>query len=66
MIIIETLKYFRTILLGQKLIIYTDNKKITCKNLKNDRVIRQRLKLKEYGPYIKYIKGKKNVVLYRL
>ena len=31
--IIETLKEFRTILLGQKLRIYTDHKNLTCKIL---------------------------------
>ena len=30
--IIETLKGFRTILLGQKLRIYTEHKNLTCKN----------------------------------
>ena len=31
--IVETLKDFRTILIGQKLRIYTDHKNLTCKNI---------------------------------
>ena len=31
--IVETLKYFRTILLGKRLRIYTGHLKLTCKNL---------------------------------
>ena len=60
--IIETLKYFRSILLGQKLKIYTDHKNNTYKSFDTDRVLKQRLILEEYGPYIEYIKGEKNVV----
>ena len=52
--IVETLKYFRTILLGQKFRIYTD-KNFTCKNINIDIVLRWRLILKENGPYIEHI-----------
>ena len=38
--IVETLKEFRTILLGQKLRIYTDHKYLTCKNFNNNIVLR--------------------------
>ena len=38
--IVETLKSFRTILLGQQLKIYTDHKNLTCKNYNTDRVLR--------------------------
>ena len=38
--IVETLKEFRTILLGQKLKIYTDHKNITCKNFNKDCALR--------------------------
>ena len=31
--IVETLKEFRTILLGQRIKIYTDHKNLTCKNI---------------------------------
>ena len=61
--IIETLNYFRTTLLGQKIRIYTDHKNLTCKNFNTGRVLRWRLIPKEYGPDIEYIKGEKNVVV---
>ena len=64
--IIETLKEFRTILLGQKLQIYTDHKNLTCKILNTDIVLRWRLILEQYGPYIEYIKGENNIVAYGL
>ena len=57
--IFETLKDFRTILLGQKLIIYTDHNNLTCENFNNDGVLRWRLILKEYGTDIKYINNDK-------
>ena len=38
--IFETLKEFRTILLGQRLRIYTDHKNLTCKNNSTDRVLK--------------------------
>ena len=47
--IVETLKDFITILLGQKLRIYTDHKYLTCKNFNIDRVLLWRLILEEYG-----------------
>ena len=50
------------ILLGQKLIIYTDNKNITCKIFNTDRVLRWKIILEEYGPDIEYLKGDKNIV----
>ena len=56
---VETLKEFRTILLGQNLIIYTDYKNITCKKFNTNRVLRWRLILEEYAPHIEYIKGDK-------
>ena len=40
LIIVETMKEFRTILLGQKLIICTDHKNITCNNFNTNRVLR--------------------------
>ena len=60
--IVETLKEFTNILLGQKIIVHTDHKNLTCKNFNTERVMRWCLILKEYGPEIKYIKGPKNIV----
>jgi len=60
--IVETLKEFRNILLGQKIIVYTDHKNLTCNNFNTERVMRWRLILEEYGPELRYIKGEANVV----
>ena len=58
----ETLKEFRNILLGQKIVVHTDHKNLTCKNFNTDRVMRWRLILEEYGPELRYIKGEHNIV----
>lgn len=58
--IVETLKEFRNILLGQKIVVHTDHKNLTCKNFNTERVIRWRLLLEEYGPELRYIKGSMN------
>ena len=60
--IVETLKEFRNILLGQKIVIHTDHKNLTYANFNTDRVIRWRLIIEEYGPNLKYIEGPKNIV----
>ena len=59
LIIVEALKEFRTILPGQNLRIYTDNKNLTCKSFNTDRLLRWRLILEDYGPDIEYIKCNK-------
>jgi hypothetical protein len=59
---VETLKEFRNILLGQKLVVHTDHKNLTCKNFNTERVMRWRLILEEYGPELRYIKGENNIV----
>ena len=58
----ETLKEFRNILLGQKLIIHTDHKNLTYEKHVSDRVMRWHLFLEEYGPDIRYIKGEHNII----
>ena len=58
--IVETLKEFRNILLGQKLIVHTDHKNIVYGNLSNGRIARWRLLLEEYGPTYVHIAGKDN------
>ena len=60
--IVETLKEFRTILLSQKLRIYIDHKNLTCKMFNTNILLRWRLILEQYVPYIEYIKGEKNIV----
>ena len=60
--IVETLKEFQNILLGQKIVVYTDHKNLTCKNFNTEQVMRWRLILEEYNPELKYIKGENNVV----
>ena len=60
--IVETLKEFRNILLGQKIIVYTDHKNLTYTNFNTERVMRWRLILEEYGPELHYVKGEHNIV----
>ena len=60
--IVETLKEFRNILLGYKVIVYTDHKNLCCKNFNTERVMRWRLVLEEYDPELRYIKGEQNIV----
>ena len=55
----ETLKEFRNILLGHQITVYTDHENLTYTFLNTERVMRWRLILKEFGPELKYIKGKK-------
>lgn len=58
--IVEILKEFRNILLGQKIIIHTDHQNLIHNSFTSDRVMRWRLYLEEYSPEIKYIKGEDN------
>jgi hypothetical protein len=60
--IVETLKEFRNILFGQQIVVHTDHRNILYKKLSNDRIIRWRLLLEEYGPEYVYVSGKDNVV----
>ena len=60
--IVETLKEFRNILLGQKIIIHTDQQNLIHNSFTSDRVMRWRLYLEEYSPEIRYIKGENNGV----
>ena len=57
--IVETLKEFRTILIGHRLRIYTDYSNLTCKHFNTDRLLRWRQILEKYALDIEYIKGKK-------
>jgi RNase H-like domain found in reverse transcriptase len=61
LLIVETLKEFRNILLGQKIKVHTDHENLTYRNFKSDRVMRWRLYIEEYSPDLQYIKGTHNV-----
>ena len=60
--IVETLKEFRTILLGMKIIVHTDHQNLTYVKHNTERVMRWRLLIEEYGRQLVYIKGKHNEV----
>ena len=59
--IVETLKNFRSMLLGQQLKVHTDHKNLTYPhtNFSSDRVLRQRLVIEEFGAEIVYFPGEK-------
>ena len=61
--IVETLKEFRNILLGQEIEVFTDHQNLTYKNFNTERVMRWRLILEEFNPKLTYIKGANNVVV---
>jgi hypothetical protein len=60
--ILETLKEFIDILLGQQVIVHTDHLNILYGKLSNDHIKRWRLILEEYGPKYVHIAGKNNKV----
>ena len=60
--IVETLKEFKNILLGQQIVVYTDHKNLTYKNFNMEHVMRWWLLIEEFGPTIECIKGPKNIV----
>jgi len=60
--IMETLKEFRNILLGQKIKVCTDNKNLTYKTFSTERVMHWKLILEEFEPNLIYIQGNKNIV----
>ena len=60
--IVETLKEFRSILLGQEIEVFTDHQNLTYKNFNTERVMRWRLILEEFNPKLTYIKGERNIV----
>ena len=60
--IVETLKEFRNILLGQQIRVYTDHKNLTYKQFNTDRVMRWRLIIEEFSPELVYVQGESNIV----
>ena len=63
--IIETLKHFKYILVGRKIIVYTDHKNLTFigTNYGSERVLRQRLVIYQFGAELRHISGAKNIVV---
>ena len=60
--IVETLKEFQNILLGQRIKVHTDHENLTYKNFNSERVMRRKLCIEEYSPDLQYVKGIHNVV----
>jgi hypothetical protein len=60
--IVETLKEFRDILLGQQVIVHNDHLNILYGKLSNDRFTTWRLLLEEYAPKYVHIAGENNIV----
>jgi RNase H-like domain found in reverse transcriptase len=60
--IVEILREFCDILLGHKIVIFTDHKNVSFSNFTSSRVLCWRLKIEEFGPTIKYVKGSNNTV----
>jgi hypothetical protein len=60
--IVKTLREFHNIILGYKIIVHTDHKKLTYAKSTSDRVMRWRLLIEEFGPEFKYIQGKHNLI----
>jgi transposase InsO family protein len=60
--IVETLKEFRSILLGQRITVYTDHKNLTYTTQNTERVLRWRLLIEEFNPKLVYLEGHKNIV----
>jgi hypothetical protein len=59
--ITETLKYYKHMLFGHKIVVKTDHKNLThqLSTHASDRVLHQRLLLEEYGMDLQYIQGEK-------
>ena len=60
--IVETLKEYRNILLGNDIEVFTDHKNLVYKHFNTERVMRWRLLLEEFGPKLTYVKGANNIV----
>jgi hypothetical protein len=65
--ITETLKYYKHMLFGHKIIVKTDHKNLIhqVSSHASDRVLRQCLLLEEYGVELKYIKGESRRISFK-
>ena len=61
MSIVETLKEFINILLGQQIKEYTDHKNLTYKSFNTEQVMQWGHILEEYSPELIYIQSSKNI-----
>eukprot|EP00957_Ditylum_brightwellii_P042991 3256442-Ditylum_brightwellii.AAC.1 len=60
--IVETLKEFRNILLGQMITVYTDHTNLTYKNFNTERVVCWRMVKEDFEPELIHIEGNDSVV----
>ena len=60
--IVETLKAFESLLMGQRILVHTDHLNLLYKKLASNRLVRWRMILEEFGPTFEHIAGIKNVV----
>lgn len=60
--IVETLKEFQNILLGQRIIVHTDHLNLLYDKLASNRLIRWRMLIEEFGPQFEHVEGHNNVV----
>ena len=60
--IVETLKEYRNILFGHKIIVYTDHKNLTYKNSSTEHVTCWRLLLEEFNPEFNDVLGSSNII----
>ena len=60
--IVETLKEFRTTLLGQQIKVHADQKNLTFANFNTERVLRWRMVLEEHDPELNNIQGEHDLV----
>ena len=60
--IVETLKEFQSILLGQRIIVHTDHLNLLYDKLASNRLIRWRMLIEEFGPKFQHVAGSDNIV----